>query len=85
MNVEETKMIIQKEGLKNYCFFCDRSPNEREVVIQKSGKKWAVYTCDERAAKIGEQIYNNESDALEDFVKRLRGDKLVREYYGDSL
>ncbi|MCR4446159.1 Imm59 family immunity protein [Weizmannia coagulans] len=56
-------------------FFCDASPNEGQVVIKNEAGKWTVFTYNERTSKAGEKMYNNESDALEEFIKRLREDK----------
>lgn len=85
MNIAEAKEIIKNEGLENYCLFCDTSPNEGQIVIKKEAGKWIVFTYNERTSKSGKKIYKNESDALEEFIKRLRGDKLVREYFGKSI
>lgn len=83
MNVDDAKWIIQNEKLKNYCLYCNETNREDEVVIMKENGVWRVYTNDERATKIGEKIYKNESETLIDFIERLRGDKAVREYYNN--
>lgn len=44
-----------------------------------------MYTNNERATKTGEKIYENESDALYDFIERLRGDKAMRKYLKNLL
>jgi hypothetical protein len=85
MNKVVAKKIIKDEGLENYCFFCNETSNEGEVVIEKNGHEWRVYTNNERATKTGEKIYNGESEALQDFIERLRGDKAIRKYLKNLL
>ncbi|CAH0345756.1 Imm59 family immunity protein [Bacillus sp. CECT 9360] len=80
MNNDEAKKIINNEELENYCFFCNETSNEGEVVIEKDGHEWKVYTNNERATKTGEKTYKEESEALHDFIERLRGDKAMRKY-----
>ena len=50
------------------------------MVIKKSSGKWSVYATDERASKIisGETIFDNEEDALDNFIRRLRALNKVR-------
>ncbi|MCP1151300.1 hypothetical protein ACPOM7_14415 [Peribacillus castrilensis] len=38
------------------------------------------YTQTTRATKTGEKIYREESEALQDFIERIRGDKAMRMY-----
>ncbi|MCC5804378.1 Imm59 family immunity protein [Rossellomorea vietnamensis] len=85
MNMEKAKKIIQTEQLENYCFFCDDTTNEGMVVIEKNASEWIVYTNNERATKTGEKKYKAESDALTDFIERLRGDKAMRKYLKNLL
>lgn len=70
----EVEKIINTEQLISYSFFEDRDDATDEMVIKKVSGKWIVYATNERAAKIvsGEHIYDNEEDALDNFVKRLR-------------
>ncbi|KYC62409.1 hypothetical protein B4100_1880 [Heyndrickxia coagulans] len=44
-------------------------------MIKNEAGKLTVFTYNERTSKAGEKMYNNESDALEEFIKRLREDK----------
>ena len=53
-------------------FFEDRDDAGDEVVIKNISGKYHVYATDERASKISEEIFENESDALDDFIARLR-------------
>lgn len=73
--------IIQKEELINYNMFEKRNNKENEVVILKKYGKWIVYVTDERASKITNSVdeYTTESEALDDFIDRLRADKILRE------
>lgn len=81
MNKEEAIKIMNKEGLEGYNFFEDRLNKENEVVITTNNNQWSVFVTDERASKIinSEDIYVSESEALEDFIERLRADKILRE------
>ena len=58
-----------------------RDNKENEVVILKQSGKWIVYVTDERASKITNSVdeYTTESEALDDFIERLRADKILRE------
>ena len=83
MNKEEAIKIMNKEGLEGYNFFEDRLNKENEVVITTNNNQWSVFVTDERASKIinSEDIYVSESEALEDFIERLRADKILRELW----
>ena len=52
-----------------------------EVVLKKENEKWIVYVTDERASKITNSVdkYNTETEAIEDFIERLRADKVLCE------
>ncbi|CDE46412.1 putative uncharacterized protein [Clostridium sp. CAG:411] len=73
--------IIHKEGLINFKMFEKRDNKENEVVLLKQSGKWIVYVTDERASKITNSVdeYTTESEALDDFIERLRADKILRE------
>lgn len=81
MKEHEAIQIIDEENLKNFNWFehHDLRPNEVEIV--KRVDFWTVATTDERANRISEISYNNESEALDDFIERLRADKVLNEYY----
>lgn len=81
MDKESAIRIIDLEGLQGYNLNEDRNDKENEVVIKKNGDAWVVYVTDERASKITNSLdqYSKESDALDDFIERLRGDKILRE------
>ena len=50
------------------------------MVIKKVSGKWIVYATNERASKIisGEHIFDNEEEALDNFIRRLRALNKVR-------
>lgn len=76
---EDALKIIDNEKLRNFNWFGDHSIRPNEVVIRKVSTKWSVYTTDERESVISEYVYDSESDALEDFIERLRADKILSE------
>ena len=81
MDKIQAKKIINNEKLTGYNFFENRVNKENEVVIEENHGKWLVYVTSERAGKITNSVdeYNTESDALEDFIERLRADKILRD------
>ena len=81
MRVQEAKKIIEEECLKNYNLYESRRDRENEVVIKYFEGKWIVYVTDERASTISNSVdeYYTESEALYDFIERLRADKILRE------
>lgn len=66
--------ILNKEKLISYNFFEDRKDASDEIVIRIVSGKYVVYATNERATIVteGEKVFDNESDALENFVRRLR-------------
>ena len=79
MTKDEALKIIEDEKLRNFNWFGDHDLRANEVVINKVSAGWSVYTADERASVISEVVYDYESEALEDFIERLRADKILRE------
>ena len=75
----EAKEIIRQEKLKRYNWFNVQLQRENEVGITVDGDQWAVYVTDERASVVTGSItkFNNESDALGSFIKRLITEKLL--------
>lgn len=73
-NRKEIERIIKEENLISYSFFEDRNDASDEMVIKKTSGEWTVYATNERSSKIigGENIYDNEEDALDNFIRRLR-------------
>ncbi|MCQ2480295.1 MAG: Imm59 family immunity protein [Clostridia bacterium] len=74
MKKAEAKKIIKNEHLISYSFFESRNDASDEMVIKKLSGKYIVYATNERASKIsdGEKIFDNEEDALDNFIRRLR-------------
>lgn len=77
---DDIKKIIKEEGLRGYNFFEDRMDMENEIVIVNDSNQWIVYVTDERASKItgSEKMFDNEIDALDNFLKRLRALNILR-------
>ncbi len=81
MTKDEAVRIIKKENLKGYNINEDRSNDENEVGIKEKSGLWIVYSTDERASTVtgSEKVFKDESDAWENFIKRLRASKILRE------
>lgn len=81
MNIDEAIKIIHDEKLQDYNMNEERNNRENEVVLRHENDKWIVYVTDERASKItnSQDIYADEGEALDDFIDRLRADKILRE------
>ena len=81
MKIEDARKIIQEVSLQGYILCEERENRENEVVLKKENEKWIVYVTDERASKITKSVdkYNTESEAIEDFIERLRADKVLCE------
>ncbi|MGJ7922912.1 Imm59 family immunity protein [Neobacillus sp. LXY-4] len=75
----EAMEIIQKEMLKRFNWFDEHPLRENEVGIRVDDYQWEVYVTDERASVVTGSItkFNNESDALDNFIKRLRTEKIL--------
>ncbi|PGT91622.1 Imm59 family immunity protein [Bacillus sp. AFS040349] len=81
MNIKEAIRIIHEEKLQDYNMNEVRDNRENEVVLRHENDKWIVYVTDERASKItnSQDTYADEEEALDDFIDRLRADKILRE------
>lgn len=81
MNIKEAMRIIHEEKLQDYNMNEERDNRENEVVLRRENDKWIVYVTDERASKItnSQDTYLDEEEALDDFIDRLRADKILRE------
>ncbi|MFC7785553.1 Imm59 family immunity protein [Rossellomorea sp. GCM10028870] len=79
MTINEAKEIMEKEKLKRFNWFDEHPLRDNEVGIKVDGNEWIVYVTDERASIVsGSNTYfNNESEALENFIKRLRTEKIL--------
>lgn len=81
MTREEANKIIIEEGLQNYNLNEKRNNRENEVGIINNNGMWMVYAIDERASVVtgSEKIFENENEAWDNLIKRLRADKILRE------
>ncbi|WP_026565207.1 Imm59 family immunity protein [Bacillus sp. UNC41MFS5] len=79
MTHEEAKEIIKNEGLQRFNWYNDHLLRENEVGISGNNINWEVYVTDERASVVQGSItvFDNESDALENFIRRLRTEKIL--------
>ena len=74
MTREEAMEIIKKENLKYYNLLGQHPYGRLEVAIRKDRDKWVVFMIDERRnVGTGSEIFfENESDAWDNFIWRLR-------------
>jgi hypothetical protein len=81
VNIKEAIRIIHEEELQDYNMNELRDDRENEVVLRHESDKWLVYVTDERAIKItnSQDTYEDEEEALDDFIDRLRADKKLWE------
>lgn len=81
MTEMEAKEIIEKEKLRRFNWFDEHPLRENEVVIKYEGNEWAVYVTDERASIVTGSVtkFTTKSDALINFIKRLRTEKILFE------
>lgn len=75
MNREEALEVIREEGLDGYVWFEDPSNQTEVVAIQRDGAEWTVLATNERAGVEGLRRFDDESEALESFIRRLRAGK----------
>lgn len=83
MTKEQAFRIIANEQLKNYNMGEGRYHRENEVGICREKGLWKVYATDERASIVtgSESVYEDENAAWDNFIERLRADKVLNEYY----
>lgn len=81
MNKDEAREIILVEKLENYNLNENRTNRENEVGLKFVNDKWIVYATDERASVVTGSCkeFDSEGDALANFIKRLRADKILRQ------
>ncbi|MFD0671929.1 Imm59 family immunity protein [Cohnella sp. GCM10027633] len=78
MTRNEAIEIVKGEQLKHYNWYEEHDINSNEVGIKEQVNKWFVYSSDEKANLITENEFHSESEALENFIKRLRAmNKLI--------
>ncbi|MGM0842286.1 MAG: Imm59 family immunity protein [Bacillota bacterium] len=79
ITINEAKEIMEKEKLKRFIWFDEHPLRENGVGIKVDGNQWTVYVTDERASIVSGSItyFNDESEALDNFIKRLRTEKIL--------
>ncbi|MDR4887684.1 Imm59 family immunity protein [Fredinandcohnia sp. QZ13] len=78
MTREEALKMIKSENLQNFNWFSMRNSYPNEVGIIIKDNTWIVYSTDERASIRNQVKFQSESDALTEFIERLRADKILR-------
>ena len=79
MTRNEAEKILLDEGLKYFNWFKDHTIKPNEVIIYEEDNRWVVCAADERAWSVDTSYayYDNEDEALEDFIKRVRLEKIL--------
>lgn len=77
---QEALAIIKNESLDATNFFNIDRLHFESTVIAKDTDVWEVYIYGERGQKEGLKLYDNESEALDDYVERLRTWKRILAY-----
>lgn len=80
MTEQEALEIIQNENLDGTNFFSTNRLHFESTVIMKVDNSWEVYIYGEKGGKEGFVSYDNESEALVDYLERLRAWKRVVSY-----
>ncbi|WKF84418.1 hypothetical protein [Lacticaseibacillus pantheris] len=80
MKKREALRIMKKEKLSRKNFFSDLFTQTEEAVIMKNGRNYEVYILGERGTKEGLKVYDNIEAALDDYIKRLRGERELIEF-----
>ena len=81
MKKEDALKIIKDEDLILYNWFNDHPLWPNEVGIMGVEDGWCVFCTSERASMEGDKLFQDESEALESFIKRLRaGNRLHKRY-----
>lgn len=69
---EEVQAILTEEGLTHWSWFETGFPHENEAGIRRDGDGWVVYNTDERASEEYREHFDDEAEALQDFLRRAR-------------
>lgn len=79
MTRNEAKEILVDEHLKYYNWFKEHDIKPNEVIIYEEDDTWVVCAADERAWPVDSSYayYKNEELAIEDFIKRVRLEKIL--------
>lgn len=79
MTQEKALLILKEEGLSHYNWNEEHEKRENEVVIKLDRNKSIVYVTDERASIVTGSIaiFETEEEALENFISRVRTEKIL--------
>lgn len=77
---DEAQAIIAAEGLHDCVWFADPTNRTEIVGIGADADGWYTYATNERATVSGVARFEQESDALDSLVHRLRAGKSARQY-----
>ena len=82
MTIEECKRIINNEQLNDFNWFDEHEFRGEEVCIRRVKDKIVVFTISERCSPIKNSIieFTDESLVLQEFIERLRADKILKEF-----
>lgn len=72
MNRTDAERVISAESLTAGVWFARPDQLANRVAIYGSSGRWVVSVTGERGTEEGVRTFGSESDALEDFVARLR-------------
>ena len=74
IDTHELMRIVHQERLETPILYGVGRVFDESVVLTRDGAAWEAYVANERAGAIGEtlQIFDNESDALEYVLLKLR-------------
>ena len=78
---EKALEIIRDENLKFFNWFDDHEIKPDEVGISQEEDKWTVYSSDERANPVSEKEFYSESEALDNYINRLRATNKYNSLY----
>ena len=72
MNRAEAESLIAREGLGAGVWFADPDAAPNRVVVDEADGKFRVYVTSERGSAEGVRYFDDESEALEKYVRLLR-------------
>lgn len=74
MNVDAVREIVGEEGLDEPVLYGVGRIDSNSVILDRRGDQWRAWISDERGGGMGRtlQTFDNEPDALEDVLTKLR-------------
>jgi hypothetical protein len=74
MNVDAVREIVSEEGLDEPVLYGVGRIDSNSVILDRRGDQWRAWISDERGGGMGRtlQTFDNEPDALEDVLTKLR-------------